>query len=84
MTPVMIQQLLCVLLFTVVVNLPFGYWRRGLKKFTFRWLLAIHLPIPMVIALRIALGIPYATVPLVIAAAVGGQWAGGRFRKLPA
>jgi hypothetical protein len=77
----MVAKLALVLLFTVLINLPFGYWRQGLRKFSLPWLAAIHLPIPLVIALRIGLGIPYATVPLVIAAAVAGQWAGGRFRK---
>ena len=70
-----------VLLFTVVINLPFGYWRQGLKKFTLPWWLAIHLPIPLIIAFRIGLGIPYSTVPLVIASAVAGQWVGGRMKK---
>ena len=77
----MLNKVLLVLLLTVIINLPFGYWRQGLRKFSLPWFLAIHLPIPMVIAFRIGLGIPYATVPLVIAAAVAGQWAGGRLRK---
>lgn len=74
-------KILLVLLFTIVINLPFGWWRQGLRKFSLPWWLAIHLPIPLVIALRIMLHIPYATVPLVIAAAIGGQWLGGRFRR---
>lgn len=77
----LIPKILLVLAFTFVVNLPFGWWRQGLKKFSLGWWLAIHLPIPLVIALRITVGIPYATVPLVIAAAVVGQLAGGRFRR---
>ncbi len=75
------MKLILVLVFTVLINLPFGYWREGLRKFSLPWWLAIHLPIPLVIALRIGLNIPYATVPLVIGAAVIGQWQGGRFRK---
>lgn len=74
-------KLTLVLLLTVVINLPFGYWRQGLKKFTLPWWLAIHLPIPLIVAFRIGLGIPYSTVPLVIASAVAGQWIGGRMRK---
>ncbi len=77
----LMPKLLLVLLLTAAVNLPFGYWRQGLKKFTLPWWLAIHLPIPLIIAFRIGLGIPYSTVPLVIASAVAGQWAGGRLRK---
>ena len=80
----LLPKILLVLAFTFVVNLPFGWWRQGLRKFSLAWWLAIHLPIPLVIALRISLKIPYATVPLVIAAAVVGQWVGGRFRTRPA
>lgn len=74
-------KILLVLAFAFVVNLPFGWWRQGLRKFSIPWWLAIHLPIPLVIVLRISLKIPYATVPLVIASAVGGQLVGGRFRQ---
>lgn len=77
----MLTKLILVLIFTVVINLPFGWWRQGLRKFSLPWWLAIHLPIPLVIALRVGLNIPYATVPLVIGAAVVGQMIGGRFRK---
>ncbi len=73
-------KILLVLLFTFLINLPFGWWRQGFRKFSLPWWVAIHLPIPLVIALRITLKIPYATVPLVIAAAVLGQVVGGRFR----
>jgi hypothetical protein len=77
----MLIKVLLVLAATFVVNLPFGWWRKGFRKFSAPWWVAIHLPIPLVIALRITLKIPYAVVPLVIAAAVLGQAAGGRFRK---
>lgn len=76
----LLTKILLVLAFTWVVNLPFGWWRQGVRKFSAGWWLAIHLPIPLVIALRLSLKIPYATVPLVIAAAVVGQLMGGRLR----
>ena len=80
-------KLLIVLIFAFVVNLPFGYWRQGLKKLSVLWFLAIHLPILLVIPFRKAMGISYdaiplyIVIPLVIAAAVIGQLVGGRFRK---
>jgi len=80
----MALKLTLVLAFALLINIPFGVWRAGLKKFTMAWWLAIHLPVPLVIALRIGLDIPYASVPFVIAAAVAGQWFGGRLRKKPA
>ncbi len=34
-------------------NIPFGYWRANVKKFSLQWALAIHLPIPFIILIRI-------------------------------
>jgi hypothetical protein len=34
------------------INLPFGYWRSGEKRMTIPWWVAIHAPVPLVIALR--------------------------------
>lgn len=37
---------------TIIINLPFGYWRGGLKKLSFFWFVAIHAPVPLVILVR--------------------------------
>ncbi len=76
----MLIKIIGVLVFTFLVNLPFGWWRQGLKKFGIGWFIAIHLPIPLVILLRITLDIPYVAVPLVILTAIVGQLVGGKFR----
>lgn len=67
---------------TFVVNLPFGYWRAVLRKFSPAWFVAIHAPVPIVIGLRFALGLPFrwAAVPLLVAAYFGGQFVGNRWR----
>jgi hypothetical protein len=67
---------------TFVVNLPCGYWRAALRKFSPAWFVAIHAPVPIVIALRFALGLPFrwAAVPLFVAAYFGGQFVGSRWR----
>ena len=72
-----------VLLFTFLVNLPFGWLRQNERKFSFRWFLYIHLPIPLIIVLRIWLGINPWFIPLVTAAAVAGQAIGARLRLNP-
>ena len=83
----MIGKLLLVVLFAVVVNLPLGYWREGLKKFSLTWLFAIHASIPVVIAFRYAIDLPYSkapiyvTAPVIIGSAVAGQIIGSRFRR---
>ena len=68
---------------TFVVNLPFGYWRAVLRKFSPAWFVAIHAPVPIVIGLRFALGLPFrwAAVPLFVVAYFGGQFVGNRWRK---
>jgi hypothetical protein len=67
---------------TFALNLPFGYWRGGLRKFSPAWFVAVHAPVPVVVALRFALGLPFRWValPLFIAAYFGGQFLGSRAR----
>jgi hypothetical protein len=63
----------------LLVNLPFGYWRANASKFSRQWFLAIHIPVPIVIILRIVsgLGFQFATFPLMIGAFFFGQLIGG-------
>lgn len=63
-----------------VANLPFGYLRQGVRKFSLLWFLYIHISIPLVVALRLSYGIDYPFIPIFVAAAVGGQVVGGRMR----
>lgn len=77
------MKILAVLLFTFLINLPFGWLRRNEKKFTFKWWLYIHLPIPLIIAFRIWLKLNPWWIPLIIAAAVAGQALGARLKFDP-
>lgn len=65
-----------------LVNLPFGFWRAGLRKFSPAWFVAVHAPVPLALALRFAtgLGFEWRTLPIYVAAFFGGQWLGGRLR----
>lgn len=65
------------------VNLPFGFWRAGLRKRSLPWLVAIHAPVPLVWLIRGLLGLEWQLVklPLFIAAYFLGQWLGGRLRR---
>jgi len=67
---------------TFALNLPFGYWRAGLRKLSPQWFVAVHAVVPLVIALRLALGLPFrwSMLPLFVAAYFGGQLAGSRLR----
>jgi hypothetical protein len=64
----------------LILNFPFGFWRAGTKKFSLRWFLAIHVPVPFVIALRFMLGLGWhpVTFPVLVSAFFAGQFMGGR------
>lgn len=68
-------------LFTLLVNLPFGYMRQRVRKFSFKWFLYIHIPIPLIVLIRVSSGLDYKVIPLFLAAAVTGQVVGGRIKS---
>jgi hypothetical protein len=67
----------------LLINLPFGYWRGGCRKYSAPWLAAIHIPVILSIGMRFALGVPLrlATLPLYVLAFAGGQSLGAHCRK---
>jgi hypothetical protein len=64
------------------INLPFGYWRGGVRKFSIKWFLAVHLPVPLVVAVRFVAGLGFqlVTYPVLVGAFFGGQLLGSRLR----
>ena len=68
----------------LTLNLPFGYWRSQVKRFSKQWFLAVHIPVPFVIALRIlsGLGWRFITFPVMIGAFFTGQLLGGLIQHL--
>ena len=75
-------SILC--LIALALNVPFGAWRATVPRLSARWLLAIHLPIPILLGLRLASGHSYRVIPLLLVAALAGQllgsWAYHRWR----
>jgi hypothetical protein len=67
----------------LVVNLPFGFWRAGVKRFSLPWFLAVHAPVPLIVGLRVlsGLGWQYSTVPVLASMFLAGQFFGGRLRR---
>jgi len=63
---------------TFMLNMPFGYLRGKAKRFSFKWFLYIHLPIPFVLLARILSNIDMTYIPLFMLAAVIGQVRGGK------
>jgi hypothetical protein len=72
------MNLLFVSIFVFVLNLPFGYWRANVRRYGLQWVLAIHIPVPFVIAARIFsnIGFEFYTYPILIGAFFLGQYLG--------
>ncbi len=76
-------HLLAIAAAILAVNLPFGWWRAGVRKFSRDWFLAVHLPVPLAIAIRWLghEGLHLTTLPIFVGAFFAGQFAGGRLRQ---
>ena len=79
----MVVRMVVVAMGVYVLNVPFGYWREGTRKFSLLWFVFIHAPIPGVIALRIVseLGFSLHSYPILLAAYFLGQFTGSRIRR---
>lgn len=67
----------------VLLNLPFGFWRAGVRRFSPAWFVAVHAPVPLVVGLRYlsGLGFQWSTFPLIVTGYFTGQFLGGRLRR---
>ena len=70
-------------LITFIINIPFGYWREGVKKFSINWFIAVHAAVPLVITLRILTGIEWQvlTIAFLVFCYFLGQYTGARLRR---
>jgi len=66
---------------TIIVNIPLGFLRQAVEKFSFAWYFYVHISLPLVIYLRIKSGYSWKFIPLTLAGAVIGQIIGGRLRR---
>ena len=66
-----------------LLNIPFGYWRENVRRLTAQWFAAIHLPVPLLILLRLVSGLGYrlATFPLLVGSYFAGQYVGARIHR---
>ncbi len=78
------KTLWIVALTVFVLNLPFGWWRSSVKRFSKQWFLAVHIPVPFVIALRLlsGMGFKLITFPVLVGAFFSGQLIGGLAQKI--
>lgn len=76
------MEVLVLGLLYVLVNLPFGYLRAGVPKKTPKWFLYIHLPIPILVCLRLfVFKVSWRWIPLLVLCYALGQWSGGKWRS---
>jgi hypothetical protein len=64
--------------FTLLINLPFGRMRAKTKRYSLRWFLYIHIPIPLIFIARTIAHIEFKYIPVLILAAITGQILGGK------
>ena len=69
------------MLIVFLINIPFGYIRSNAVKFSRKWMMAVHIPVPFVFLLRIFSGFNWTVIPLLVLSDVAGQIAGGKLRK---
>ena len=68
---------------TLLINIPFGYWRECVRKFSRQWFVAVHAAVPLVMIMRTMAGLEWRplTVALFVACYFSGQFVGARMRK---
>ena len=66
---------------TIGINIPLGYLRQAVEKFSFAWYFYIHISIPLIIYLRVKSGYSWKFIPLTLGGALLGQIVGGKIRK---
>jgi len=74
-----LYAILALFIFTLLINLPFGYFRSKTKRYSLRWFLYIHIPIPLIFIARTLSNIEFRYIPIFILAALAGQILGGKF-----
>jgi len=72
-----------ILILVILINIPFGYWRENVKKFSGQWFLSVHLPVPFIMFLRIRMGLGWelTTYLMLTGAYFAGQWMGAKWHR---
>jgi hypothetical protein len=73
-----LYAIITLFVFTLLINLPFGYARARSKRYSFRWFLYIHVPIPIIFIARTISHVELRYIPVFAIAAIMGQIIGGK------
>lgn len=74
-------KILLISLFAFILNVPFGYLRSHTKKYSFKWFLFIHVPVPFVILTRLLIHADYNYIPFFVLSSIVGQFLGGKIES---
>lgn len=72
-----IISLVGLVLIVFIISIPCGYARQSFQKYSIMWWVLIHLPIPVIVMLRIKAGLNWHFIPLTLGCSVAGQIIGG-------
>lgn len=61
----------------LIISIPCGYVRQNFQKYSIMWWILIHLPIPLIVLLRMKAGLNWHFIPLTLGSSVAGQIIGG-------
>ena len=63
---------------TLMINLLFGFFRNRARRYSLKWFLCIHAPIPLIFLARTASNLGAVYIPFFVFAALAGQVLGGK------
>lgn len=66
----------------LVFNMGMGCWRKTVRKYSWKWFLAIHLAVPLVFLLRTEAGLSISYIPELVLFSVAGQMLGSKIMDL--
>ena len=66
-----------------MINIPFGYWRESVIKFSPQWFIAVHAAVPLVIMMRVYADIAWQihVIALFVFCYFTGQFIGARLNR---
>jgi hypothetical protein len=78
------MNILLLTIFAFIINIPFGYWRANVRKYSLQFFLAIHFPVALIILFRILTGTGFEieTLFFTVPAFFLGQFTGSKVYSL--
>jgi len=75
---IVLEKIIILSLLSYILNIPLGYLRAPLKKFSFLWFVYVHAAIPIIVAFRLFFNISIKFAPIFIFLAILGQITGSK------